>query len=64
MLGNGGTFSVGAGGLTTADARLCEIAGIVETNGTAGLLDLKWAQGIAEVSDTSVLLGSYLEIKT
>lgn len=63
MLGNGGTFSVGSGGTTTADARLCEIAGFAETTGTSGTLNLKWAQGTANVSNTSVLSGSYLEVK-
>lgn len=63
MLENGGTFSVGSGGTTTADARLCEIAGIAETTGTSGTLNLKWAQGVANILNTSVLSGSYLEVK-
>lgn len=42
--------------------RAAFLSGTVITSTTAGNLQLRWAQNMAEVSDTKVLLGSYMQL--
>ena len=44
-----------------SDESVMNITGYVIVAGTAGNLDVQWAQNTAEASDTKVLEGSYLE---
>ena len=57
----GGLFTVGSAGTTT---RVCEISGFIETNGTAGNLTIRFAQGSAVVADTTLKANSSLTLIT
>jgi hypothetical protein len=56
----GGAVPISFG--SSANDRVVELVGHVETAGTAGDLQLQWAQGEAVAADTKVLEGSYIEI--
>lgn len=50
----------GIAGTGASDA-VAYIRGTITTGGTAGSLTLRWAQAVAEASDTTVKAGSYLK---
>ena len=58
---SGGNLAFGA----STSARVCTIVGSCVNSSTAGYLNVKWAQLVAEASDTTVHGGaSYLEVKS
>jgi len=50
------------GGIATGSAVIAQPIGRLTTAGTAGTLDLRWAQGTAEASDTVLYAGSWLKV--
>jgi hypothetical protein len=60
VIADAGAQSIGGAGAGTQV--VAHIAGLLTVSTTAGTLQFRWAQATSDVSDTKVILGSYLRL--
>lgn len=62
VIGDGGALQAGGAGAPTPRLT-ANIRGILTVGATAGTLQLRWAQDVADPTDTTVLADSYMEVR-